>query len=130
MGFAWAIVLAVFMLDLFVSRRAWCGHLCPVGAFYSLLGHLTPLRVSAVSRDACNDCMDCYAVCPEPQVIPPALKGADKGIGPVILAANCTNCGRCIDVCAKDVFVFASRFQNKSGGLGRKSPSQKMEVMS
>lgn len=130
MGFAWSIVLAVFMLDLFVSRRAWCGHLCPVGAFYSLLGHVTPLRVSAVSRDACNDCMDCYAVCPEPQVIPPALKGEDKGIGPVILAANCTNCGRCIDVCAKDVFVFASRFQNKSGGLGRKSPSQKMEVMS
>ena len=129
MGLAWAMVLAIFTLDLFVSRRAWCGHLCPVGAFYSLLGHVTPLRVSAVARDACNDCMDCYAVCPEPQVIPPALKGADKGNGPVILAANCTNCGRCIDVCAKDVFVFSSRFHNKSGGLSRKSLSHKMEVL-
>ena len=130
MGFAWTIVLAVFLLDLFVSRRAWCGHLCPVGAFYSLLGHVTPLRVSAAAREHCNDCMDCYAVCPEPQVIPPALKGADRGRGPVILSANCTNCARCIDVCSKDVFRFASRFQNRSGGRAAKPSSHKMEVLS
>lgn len=130
MGFAWTIVLAVFLLDLFVSRRAWCGHLCPVGAFYSLLGHVSPLRVSAAAREQCNDCMDCYAVCPEPQVIPPALKGADKGIGPVILSANCTNCARCIDVCAKDVFRFASRFQNRPGGQAAKPSPHKMEVLS
>ncbi|MDO5705175.1 MAG: quinol dehydrogenase ferredoxin subunit NapH, partial [Paracoccus sp. (in: a-proteobacteria)] len=37
-GLGWGIVLAVFLLDLFVSRRAWCSHLCPVGAFYGLLG--------------------------------------------------------------------------------------------
>jgi ferredoxin-type protein NapH len=35
------------------------------------------------------------------------------GAGPVILAANCTNCGRCIDVCSKDVFAFGTRFGNK-----------------
>ena len=46
-----------------------------------------------------NDCMDCFEVCPEPQVIRPALKGEGKGVGPVILAPSCTNCGRCIDVC-------------------------------
>jgi ferredoxin-type protein NapH len=57
--------------------------------------------------------MDCFIVCPEQQVIRPALKGADKGIGPVITSANCTNCGRCIDVCSKDVFHFGSRFNNK-----------------
>ena len=45
-GMAWAIVLAVFLLDLFVSANAWCGHVCPVGAFYSLLGKWSPLRVS------------------------------------------------------------------------------------
>ena len=110
LGVAWAVVLAVFLFDLFVMSRGWCGHLCPVGAFYSLLGRWSPLRISATKRQACNDCMDCFAVCPEPQVIRPALKGADKGVGPVILAANCTNCGRCIDVCSKDVFTFAPRF--------------------
>jgi ferredoxin-type protein NapH len=108
-GMAWTIVLAVFLLDLFVSANAWCGHVCPVGAFYSLLGKWSPLRVSAAKREACNDCMDCFAVCPEPQVIRPALKGAKQNIGPTILSPNCTNCGRCIDVCSKDVFRFCLR---------------------
>jgi ferredoxin-type protein NapH len=58
--------------------------------------------------------MDCFAVCPEQQVIKPALKGASKGLGPVILSGNCTNCGRCIDVCARDVFKFDVRFNNPS----------------
>ena len=108
-GMTWTIVLAVFLLDLFVSANAWCGHVCPVGAFYSLLGKWSPLRVSAAKREACNDCMDCFAVCPEPQVIRPALKGAKQNIGPAILSPNCTNCGRCIDVCSKDVFRFGLR---------------------
>ena len=108
-GMTWAIVLAVFLLDLFVSANAWCGHVCPVGAFYSLLGKWSPLRVSAAKREACNDCMDCFAVCPEPQVIRPALKGAKQNVGPAILSPNCTNCGRCIDVCSKDVFRFGLR---------------------
>lgn len=109
MGFAWAVILAVFLLDLFVVRHGWCGRLCPVGAFYSLIGKLAVLRVRLPRREACNDCMDCYAVCPEEQVIRPALKAID-GAPPAILEANCTNCGRCIDVCSKDVFSFGSRF--------------------
>jgi ferredoxin-type protein NapH len=113
-GFAWLLVLAIFLFDLFVSRRGWCSHLCPVGAFYSLLGHFSVLRVSAAARERCNDCMDCYAVCPEPQVIRPALKGAEQNTGPVIMSGNCTNCGRCIDVCSKDVFHVSTRFKNST----------------
>jgi len=129
-GLGWAVVLGVFLLDLLVSKRAWCGHLCPVGAFYGLLGHYSPLRVSAAQRANCNDCMDCYAVCPEPQVIRPALKGAEKGVGPVILDAQCTNCGRCIDVCSKDVFRFGTRFNNSTQSHSSESLSSKMEVWS
>lgn len=114
MGFAWTIILAVFLFDLFVSRQGWCGHVCPVGAFYSVLGVASLVRVNAYQREKCDDCMDCFAVCPEAQVIRPALKGAERGIGPVITSANCTNCGRCIDVCSKDVFKFGSRFYNNS----------------
>ena len=110
MGLAWGVVAAVFLLDLFVGRRAWCGRLCPVGAFYGLLGEGALLRVSAARREQCDDCMDCFAICPEHQVIRPALKGADKGVGPLIMSGNCTNCGRCIDVCARDVFEFTTRF--------------------
>jgi ferredoxin-type protein NapH len=111
LGLAWAVIVAIFLFDLFVMRHGWCGHLCPVGAFYSLIGKLSVMRVKLPQREACNDCMDCYAVCPEQQVIRPALEGIG-GTPPVILAENCTNCGRCIDVCSKKVFAFGSRFGN------------------
>ncbi|SNS51709.1 quinol dehydrogenase ferredoxin subunit NapH [Tropicimonas sediminicola] len=111
MGFVWALVAAIFVFDLIVARRGWCGHVCPVGAFYGLVGAKSLLRVSAVRRDACDDCMDCYEVCPENQVISPALRG--KGAStPLILSPDCTNCGRCIDVCAMDVFAFTHRFDD------------------
>lgn len=113
LGFAWALVLAIFLFDLFVSRRGWCGHLCPVGAFYGLLGAGSLLRVSAYQRAACNDCMDCFAVCPEPQVITPALRGAKDGLGPVVLSGDCSNCGRCIDVCSESVYRFSTRFDRE-----------------
>ncbi|WP_422377106.1 quinol dehydrogenase ferredoxin subunit NapH [Roseibium sp.] len=112
MGFAWVVVAAVFLFDLLVSRRGWCSHICPVGAFYGLVGSKSVLRVSAANRAACDDCMDCYAVCPENHVISPALKGK-PGDTPVILSPDCTNCGRCIDVCAVDVFAFTRRFDQR-----------------
>ncbi len=106
---AWLCVGAVFLFDLLVAPRGWCGHVCPMGALYALVGSKSLLRVSAQHSSRCNDCADCYAVCPEPQVIPPALKGKD-GAAPVIFDTACTNCGRCIDVCSTDVFRFTHRF--------------------
>lgn len=109
MGMGWLLILAIFLFDLFVMKRGWCGHLCPVGAFYGLLGSKSLVRISAAKRAACNDCLDCFAVCPEQHVIKLPLKGAAKGIGPVVTSGDCSNCARCIDVCAKDVFTFAVR---------------------
>ena len=111
-GFAWAFVIGVFLFDLLLSRRGWCGHLCPVGAFYGVLGSKSLLRVSAPKRAACDDCMDCFAVCPEMHVITPALRGGDDDT-PLILSPDCTNCGRCIDVCSVDVFSFTHRFDTR-----------------
>jgi ferredoxin-type protein NapH len=113
MGAGLWILAAVFFYDLLVAQRGWCGHLCPMGAFYSLLGKTALLRVAAPRRNDCNDCMDCFAVCPEPRVIRPALKkeGQDS---PVILNSLCTTCGRCIDVCDQKVFKFTHRFDQRS----------------
>lgn len=111
-GMSWGLlsVLAIFLLDVFVAKHGWCGHLCPVGAFYGLLNSKALVRVSARGRARCDDCMDCYAVCPEMHVISPALKGQRTGTGPIILSADCTACGRCIDVCPEQVFNFTHRF--------------------
>jgi ferredoxin-type protein NapH len=107
-------MLGIFLFDLFVMRRGWCGHLCAVGAFYSLVGQASALRVVAAQRERCNDCNDCLAVCPEPVVIRPALKAVD-GAGPVITSGNCTNCARCIDICSTEVFRFGTRWHPGQG---------------
>lgn len=102
--------LAIFLFDLLVAKHGWCGHLCPVGAAYGAIGKVSLLRVSAPQRSACDDCMDCFAVCPEPHVITPALRGGKTGASPVILSADCTLCGACIDTCPERVFAFTHRF--------------------
>lgn len=109
---AWGAVAAVFLFDLLIAPRGWCGHVCPVGACYALIGSKSLLRVSTRHSSRCNDCADCYAVCPEPQVIVLPLKGK-LGAGPVITDAACTNCGRCIDVCGPDVFTLTHRFDTR-----------------
>ncbi len=109
MGLGWFVVLGLFLFDLFVSKRGWCSHLCPMGALYGLIGRYSLLRIRADARDRCDDCAECFVVCPEPQILPPVLKGLETGLPPVIADSVCTNCGRCIDICAEDVFEFGFR---------------------
>jgi len=125
LGAAWTLVLGVFLYDLLVAPKGWCGHLCPMGATYSLLNVGGLPKVSALRRAACDDCLECYAVCPEPQVIRPALKG---GGSPLVTGINCTSCGRCIDVCAQDVFQMTNRFHHRRDGheQGTDHPSDRL----
>ncbi|WP_404385965.1 quinol dehydrogenase ferredoxin subunit NapH [Caenispirillum salinarum] len=109
---AWMLIGGVVLFDIFAANRGWCGHLCPVGAAYGLIGTASLTRVSAKARNACDKCMACYHVCPEPHVINPALKGG-QGETPVILSRDCTNCGRCIDICHRNVFAFTHRFDHR-----------------
>lgn len=123
MGFGWTIILGIFLFDLFITRHGWCGHLCPMGAFYGLIGAASLVRMRADQRAACDDCMECYEVCPEPQVIPPALKGGRRGeqdTGAAISSGACTNCGRCADICPHDVFNFGFRYP--TAPAGRREP--------
>ncbi len=113
LGGSLSVLIVIFIYDVLVASRGWCGHLCPMGAFYGLLGQKSLLRITADQRGDCNDCMDCFYVCPEPQVIRPALKKAGQD-SPLILDRECTNCGRCIDVCSRNVFHFTHRFDPRS----------------
>jgi ferredoxin-type protein NapH len=67
-GFGWAAVLIIFLFDLFVLKNGWCGHICPLGGFYSLLGKFSFIRVHH-SEENCTLCMKCKVVCPEKQVL-------------------------------------------------------------
>ncbi|KGY09721.1 quinol dehydrogenase ferredoxin subunit NapH [Vibrio sinaloensis] len=108
-GASWVLVGLVFVLDLLLVEHGWCGHLCPLGATYGVIGRKSLLRVAAVRREDCTKCMDCYYVCPEPDVLRQPLKEGDKRV----LDQNCISCGRCIDVCAEKVFEFQNRITVK-----------------
>ncbi|ODN66904.1 quinol dehydrogenase ferredoxin subunit NapH [Methylophaga muralis] len=94
-------LLALFFFDLLVSRRGWCGHLCPVGAFYGFLGHFGRLRVTVNRAESCagSSCSACMKVCPEPHVLVPvvSLKGN------TVVSGDCTRCGACLDKCSSGV---------------------------
>jgi ferredoxin-type protein NapH len=93
------VVAAILLLDVFVLKHGWCGSLCPLGAFYALVGRRSPLRVG-FDEARCDHCGDCVAVCPESQVIDfksmTAFGFVDSG--------ECTHCLRCLEVCPRDAY--------------------------
>ncbi|MEA3370607.1 MAG: quinol dehydrogenase ferredoxin subunit NapH [Campylobacterota bacterium] len=103
LGFGWAAMLIIFLFDLFVLKNGWCGHICPLGGFYSLVGKFSLIRVHHLEEN-CTLCMKCKVVCPESQV----LHMVGKESLPV-LSGECTNCARCIEVCDDDALEFSIR---------------------
>lgn len=106
------LVLAVFLFDLLIAEHGWCGHLCPIGATYALIGAKSIVRVKVVDRKQCDRCMDCFHVCPEPQVLRLPLNGKPED-SQIVLDKDCISCGRCVDVCAENVFTFSTRFEKE-----------------
>ncbi|MBW8190967.1 quinol dehydrogenase ferredoxin subunit NapH [Neiella marina] len=115
LGAGWLLIVAVFLFDVFVVEKGWCSQLCPMGACYGLIGRISPVKVVANRREDCNQCMDCYVVCPEPHILKAPLREMKQGSSPLVSAQDCTRCLRCIDVCGQDVFdVTASLKTNNS----------------
>ena len=101
-------IVGVVLVGSVIIDRMWCRYLCPLGAVFTVTGHLSFLRIrrnasvctdckicdkacpakldvatasSKVSTD-CIGCMDCVAACP--------VKGALKIEGPVFLGGLST----------------------------------------
>lgn len=104
MGTGWLAVAGVFLLDLLILRHGWCGHLCPLGAFYGILGRLALVRIR-FDPESCTHCGECFPVCPEPQVLNLTL-AAERGM---IGSGDCTNCGRCTPACPEGSLKFGIR---------------------
>jgi len=98
-----SVIIAIFLFDLFGVKNGWCGHLCPLGATYSLIGQKSLIRVEH-DHEACTGCMECKVVCPENQVLYMINKESIH-----VTDGECTNCGRCIDVCNDDALKFSIR---------------------
>lgn len=104
-GLGWMAILGVFLFDLFVLRDGWCGHVCPLGAFYAVLGKFTAQIRIRFDAPTCTHCGECAKVCPEPQVLN-LKKATEAGM---VASGECTNCGRCITVCPEDTLHFDLR---------------------
>ena len=108
-------VLIVFLIEVFFSRRAWCTYMCPIGTTYGYIGKVSALRVQW--NDNCDHCMVCHDVCFENQVLDLTKAKYDKqreekGIKTqYVTGADCTLCGRCIDVCHADALKFDFRLK-------------------
>ncbi len=95
---------AIFAFDLWVARNGWCASLCPLGAFWGLVGRVAALRIR-FDAARCDRCGECVRACPEPQV----LRFDDMGARGFVRAGDCTNCGRCIEVCPPEALGFGLR---------------------
>ncbi len=112
LGFGWAAMLIIFLFDLFVLKNGWCGHICPLGGFYSILGKMSLIRVEHTVEN-CTECMKCKVVCPEQQVLYMIGKESMS-----VISGECTNCARCVEACDDNALNFSIRklVKNKKSG--------------
>lgn len=103
MGFGFAAVLVIFLFDLLIHENGWCGYICPLGGFYSLISRFSLLEIK-YDVDKCGQCMECKVVCPEKEVLH-MVTHKSEGIS----MSECTKCARCIDVCEDDALEFGIR---------------------
>lgn len=91
------LLLALLLLASAAIFRPFCRYLCPLGAFYGCMNHVSIYRANVdVSR--CTGCGCCAAVCPM-QVSP-----LQQGNG-----TECIRCGACETACPSGALQFAFR---------------------
>jgi polyferredoxin len=85
------------------GRRAWCRHLCPIGALLRVFSRVRRGKVRLVS-DECIGCGTCNRVCDmEIDVL-----GELQAYGEV-RSTNCIVCFKCTDECSKGAIAYTLR---------------------
>ncbi len=109
LGAGLLVVPFLLVLDTFVLRHGWCGSLCPLGGFWSVVGAASLARVR-FDAAKCDRCGDCAIVCPESQV----LRFGEMARTGLVRSGDCSNCLRCVEVCPHDALALGSRFHPHS----------------
>ena len=103
-GLALLWVAALLLFEIFVSRRAWCRYVCPIGITYGLVGTLSPVRVH-FNLANCYHQGDCRTVCLVPHVLEATILGKAEQMASDI-GADCTRCGLCVDICPTNALTY------------------------
>ncbi len=103
-GLALAWVGLLLLFEIFVSRRAWCRYVCPIGVTYGVVGTLSPVRVTYNVVD-CHHEGDCRKICLVPHVLDVTIRGRAPEMN-VEIGADCTRCGLCVDICPTNSLNF------------------------
>lgn len=94
------IAFVIFCIDAFLSSRAICSHICPLGAFYALISRFALIKIQHKSQN-CTKCYHCIEICPEKQVLWMIGKKDAR-----VTSGECIRCGRCIEVCNDNALNF------------------------
>lgn len=94
LGLGTAFVIAVAIIEVFVSERWWCRYICPGGALYSLVGAPRVLRLKRI-QEKCISCPLCDRAC-------------GYGLSPSHdeMGIECDNCARCLTFCPHEALTY------------------------
>ena len=104
-GISILITLVVYgpVLIYVFGRRAWCRHLCPIGALLKIFSIVRPFRVRLKSED-CIGCGKCTRVCDMEIDVTGELERYGE-----VRSTNCNVCFKCIDECPSNATDFTLR---------------------
>ena len=85
------ILLGITLLGSFIFDRFFCKYLCPAGAFYAIVGKLSPTKIQR-NNDACVHCNLCTKACPV---------NLDVAKMDRVTSMECLNCNECVNACPK-----------------------------
>lgn len=85
------ILLAITLIGSFFYDRFFCKYLCPAGAFYAIIGKVSPTKIER-NDDLCVHCKSCNKACP----VNIDVVNSNK-----ITSTECINCNECVLSCPK-----------------------------
>jgi len=83
------ILLIVTIIGSIVYDRFLCKYICPMGAFYGIVGKISPHKVTR-NADSCTNCGICSKKCP---------MNIDVATKTAVTSAECIGCQKCVANC-------------------------------